>query len=104
MPHNPFAALPSRRNILKTVSGSGLLLFSESLAFVADFWLKKDASAWSPEEMELMKTKSPWSKKIHAELAGGGGGGRGAGGGGPESMDTQRMNLLRPRRRGLHQF
>ena len=82
----PFAASSSRRNLIRTISGAGLLLLTDSIAGAADFWNKKDAASWSPEEQELMKAKSPWSKKVHAEFAGGGGGGRG--GAGAESMDS----------------
>lgn len=82
------AGTSSRRNLLRIASGTGLLLFSDSLIFAADFWNKKDADSWSAEEIEQMKSKSPWARKVHAEMAGGGGGARGGGGGGAESMDS----------------
>jgi hypothetical protein len=62
-----------------------LLLLFDTLVFGAsDFWNKKESSAWSEEELQQLKTKSPWAKKIHAELAGGGAN-RGGGGGGADS-------------------
>jgi hypothetical protein len=75
----------SRRSLLRTASGAGLLAFFNSFAFGAsDFWNRKEASSWSEEEREQLKTKSPWAKKTRAELTGGGGGrGRGI-----ESMDS----------------
>src|SRR5947209_3292226 len=79
----------SRRNLLRSASAAGIVLFLESPAFAAsDFWNKKESSAWSEDEQEQLKTKSPWAKKIKAEMPGGGGAGRGAGGGGTESMDA----------------
>src|SRR5881628_1422795 len=77
-------APPSRRALLRSLSGSGLLLFVDSLATGADFWNKKDAASWSADEVEQIKTKSPWAKRVHAEMAGVGGG-RGGGG---DSMDS----------------
>jgi len=82
------AGQQSRRNLLRTFSGSGLLLLFDSRAFgVSDFWNKKESSEWSEEDLQQLKTKSPWAKKIHAELAGGGGGSR-SGGAGDGSMDS----------------
>lgn len=54
----------------------------EPLAFGADFWLKKKPGDWSSDEVEHMKTKSPWARKVQAEVTGGVGGGRRGGGGG----------------------
>jgi hypothetical protein len=86
----PAHPLPTRRNLLRNTSGTGLLLLFDVSAFAAsDFWNKKDSSAWSSEEMEQLKTRSPWARKIRAEMAGGRGGGRGgAGSGGADSMDS----------------
>src|SRR4051812_19726283 len=85
----PARRMPSRRNLFSTVSGAGLLLLFDASAFAAsEFWNKKESSAWSGDEVEQLKTKSPWAKKVRAELSGGGGGSRGAGGGKTGSMDA----------------
>src|SRR5580700_3738488 len=82
----------NRRTLLRTAAGGGWLALGSGFVFAAsDFWNKKESSAWTPQEIETLKTKSPWAKKIHGEMAGGGsrgsgggmgGGGRGGGGGG----------------------
>jgi hypothetical protein len=76
----------SRRDLIGLASAGGLLAFPGSLAFGAsDFWNKKLASDWSVAEVEQLKTKSPWAKKVRGEMsasrpaAGSGGGGRGGG-------------------------
>jgi len=73
----------TRRILLRTITGAGWLAAGTRFALAADFWNKKEPSDWTPQEMEAMKTKSPWAKKVHGEMTGGGGGGnRGGGGGG----------------------
>ncbi len=79
----------NRRAMLRTVAGGGWLGFAARFAQAADFWNKKEASEWSPQEIETLKTKSPWAKKVHGEMAAGGGnrgGGSGGGGGSRGSM------------------
>lgn len=61
-----------------------LALTGSNLFAASDFWNRKSASDWSEDEILQLKTKSPWSKKVRAELAGGRGGGSRGGG---ESMD-----------------
>ena len=75
----------SRRNLLlRACAGGGGVLFSAIRAFGAsDFWNKKEASQWTSQEIEALKTKSPWAKRVRGEGFGGGGN-RGGGG---ESMD-----------------
>ncbi len=84
MPSPSTSKALTRRHLLQTLTRAGLTLAPVSLAFGAsDFWNKKPASEWSGNEVEQLKTKSPWAKKTNAEIVGGGrGGGRGAGGGG----------------------
>jgi hypothetical protein len=79
----------NRRMLLRTAAGTGWVALSARFAFAADFWNKKESSQWTPQEIETLKTKSPWAKKVHGEMAGGrgGGGGRGSGIGG-SSMDA----------------
>jgi hypothetical protein len=72
----------SRRGLLKTVAGSGWLALTSRYAAAADFWNKKDSGEWSPQEIDTLKTKSPWAKKVHGEIAGGGGSRGGGSGGG----------------------
>jgi len=72
----------NRRILLRTFAGAGWLAAGSRFALAADFWNKKEPSDWTPPEIDAMKTKSPWAKKVHGEMAGGGGGNRGGGGGG----------------------
>jgi hypothetical protein len=37
----------------------------------ADFWNRKPSSAWSAEEIEQLRSKSPWSRKVRSEVSGG---------------------------------
>ena len=70
-----------RRTVLRYLAASPLLSMFQPLAFGADFWVKKKPGEWSSDDVEHMKTKSPWAKKVRAEVTGGfGGGGRGGGG------------------------
>lgn len=82
-----FLHQPNRRNLLRLLTAPPLFAALEPLAFAADFWVKKKPAEWSSDEVEHMKSKSPWAKKTHAELTGmggrgGGRGGRGMGGAG----------------------
>jgi hypothetical protein len=80
----------SRRIVIQLLSGSALAVTGAPLALAADFWNKKPAANWSGDEIEQMKSKSPWAKKTRAEMSGGGfGGGRGGGG---DSMDRSGSN------------
>ncbi len=77
---------------MTALAGGGWLALGSRCAFAADFWNKKEPAEWSAQELDTLKTKSPWAKKVHGEMAagaggggsrgGGGGGGRGGGGGG----------------------
>jgi hypothetical protein len=51
----------------------------------SEFWNKKDPSQWSSDEIEKLKTKSPWAKPVSIALrqSGGGSGYPGGGGGYP---------------------
>jgi hypothetical protein len=84
---------PSNRRevMIRVLAGGGWLAMGARFALAADFWNKKEPADWTPQELETLKTKSPWAKKVHGEMAagagggsrgGGGGGGRGGGGGG----------------------
>ncbi len=78
---SPQTNLPlNRRTIFRTALGSGWLAIGSRFAFAADFWNKKEPGQWTPQEIEAMKTKSPWAKKVHGEMTGGGGRGEGGGG------------------------
>src|SRR6185312_5065082 len=86
-----------RRQMLQYAMVTGVSLSAESYAFAAsDFWNKQKAAEWTDQEKEELRTKSPWARKVDAEMGGGrgggggedggdeggGGGGRGGGGGG----------------------
>jgi hypothetical protein len=69
-PSNRIAAT-TRRDILRATTATGLFLFTDSLIFAAsDFWTKKPAAEWSSDEIKLLRTKSPWAKKVRGEMAG----------------------------------
>jgi hypothetical protein len=90
----------TRRRLLSWTAGVTLLC-RRSYAFAADFWNKKSAADWSPDEVHQLLNKSPWAKAVTAEVSrsagkssgnggtggnpggmGGGRGGMGGGGGG----------------------
>ncbi len=73
-----------RRDVFRLAATTGLLTCAESFAFAADFWNKTKPADWSDQEKQELRTKSPWAKKVDAEMSGGrgGGGGEDAGGGG----------------------
>ncbi len=84
-----------RRELFRLAAVAGMALWAESYALAAsDFWNKKKPTEWTEQEIQELRTKSPWAKKVDAEMsggggrgggggaAGGGGGGRGGGGGG----------------------
>ena len=84
MPIATLSESTSRRRLLGLVGAAGFSLLTTPLAFAAsDFWNKKPFAEWSEQEIEQLKTKSPWAKKIRGEMAGGGG--RAGGGGGDEA-------------------
>lgn len=62
-----------------------LTLTTVPAVFGADFWIKKKASEWTDQEKQELQTKSPWAKKVDAEMGGGGRGGASAGGGGGDT-------------------
>jgi len=66
----------SRRGFLfRASAGAGwFTAFGTRLFAASDFWNKKDAAEWTPQEIESLKTKSPWAKKVHGEMSGGSGG------------------------------
>jgi len=58
-----------REVLLRAMAGSSLLTFPGWPLFAAsDFWNKKPASDWSVAEVEQLKTKSPWAKKVRSQL------------------------------------
>jgi hypothetical protein len=80
-----------RREVFRFAAVTGFAFWAESYAFAAsDFWNKKKPSEWTEQEIQELRTKSPWAKKVDADITagggrgagGGGGGGRGGGGGG----------------------
>jgi hypothetical protein len=97
-----------RREVLRFAAMTGAAVWAESYAVAAaDFWNKQKPSEWTDEQKEEIRTKSPWAKKVDAEMAGGGGGarsggGRSRGGGGDtgDSGDSPSGGSSRPSRTG----
>src|SRR5438477_7578079 len=59
---------PTRRAAFG-VAGAGLIVcFGAPVAVAADFWNRKQPSAWSNEEIERLTTRSPWAKDVNAEF------------------------------------
>jgi len=79
----------TRRRLLLLASGAGVQSWFRLYAGESEFWNKKDPSQWSSEEIEKLKTKSPWAKSVTVALrqsgsgSGGGVGYPGGGGGYP---------------------
>ena len=83
MENSVFDAGLKRREMLRFAAAAGTALGLEPFAFGAsDFWDKQKPSEWTDQEKEEIRTKSPWAKKVDAEMTGGGGGGRSSGSGG----------------------
>lgn len=86
-----------RRELLRFAAMTGAALWAESYALAAsDFWNKEKPADWTDQQKEEIRIKSPWAKKVDAEMSGGGGGGGGGGrsgrgggggGGGGDSAD-----------------
>ena len=65
-----------RRDIFRFAALTGLSLWAETYAFAAsDFWNKKKPAEWTEQEIQELRTKSPWAKKVDADVSGGRGGG-----------------------------
>ncbi|MGA3073038.1 MAG: hypothetical protein ABSG56_05020 [Bryobacteraceae bacterium] len=67
----------TRRGLLMLVSGAGAQSWFRLYAGESEFWNKKDPSQWSSEEIEKMKTKSPWARSVTVALRQSGSGGNG---------------------------
>jgi len=76
----------TRRGLLMLASAAAAQPWSRLSAGESEFWNKKDPSQWSSDEIEKLKTKSPWAKPVSVSLrpagSGGSGGGYGYPGGG----------------------
>lgn len=78
-----------RREVLRYAAVTAMSVWAESYVFAAsDFWIKQKPSEWTDQEKEEIRTKSPWAKKVDAEMTGGGGSGSGGGGRGGGGGDT----------------
>ncbi|HUE05103.1 MAG TPA: hypothetical protein VMR62_36485 [Bryobacteraceae bacterium] len=73
----------TRRGILTLASGALAQSCFRLYAGDADFWNKKDPSQWSSEEIDKLKTKSPWAKTVSITMRQSGSGGNGGGAGYP---------------------
>jgi hypothetical protein len=60
----------TRRGALMLAAGACVTGWQQRLdAFTADFWNKKEPAEWSAQEIELLTSKSPWSKEVSAHFA-----------------------------------
>ena len=74
----------TRRGLLVLASGAGAQSWFRLYAGESEFWNKKDPSQWSSDEIEKLKTKSPWAKSVTVSLRqSGSSGGNGSGAGYP---------------------
>ena len=73
----------TRRGLLMLASGTGAQSWFRLYAGESEFWNKKDPSQWSSDEIERLKTKSPWAKSVNVALRQSGSGGNGGGVGYP---------------------
>jgi hypothetical protein len=64
-------AVTTRRELIRSTAPAGLFLFAESAFAASDFWSKKPPAQWSSDEIRLLRTKSPWAKKVRGEMEGG---------------------------------
>jgi len=74
---------PTRRKLLMLASGACVASVFRLNAGESEFWNKKDPSQWSSDEIEKLKTKSPWAKAVSVSLRQSGGGANGGGSGYP---------------------
>lgn len=65
-------AVPDRREFLKLSAGAGWLAAHTLPIFASsNFWNRKPLADWSAEELDQIRTKSPWAKRVGVEFAGG---------------------------------
>jgi hypothetical protein len=93
----------SRRQLLTLASIAVAKPLSRLYAGESEFWNKKDPSQWSSEEIEKLKTKSPWAKAVSVSLrqSGSGAGYPGGGGGYPGGGGMGGGGMGRGRRGGM---
>lgn len=73
----------TRRGLLTLASGAVAPIWFPLYAGESGFWNKKDPSEWSSEEIDKMRTNSPWAKPVSITVRQQGSGGGGYGGGYP---------------------
>jgi hypothetical protein len=60
--------LPTRREAVALLTGTGLFFCTRRFAFGASpFWNKKNKNEWSSDEIRSLTTKSPWAKEARIE-------------------------------------
>jgi hypothetical protein len=94
----------TRRGLLMLVSGAYLRSGFRLYAAESEFWNKKDPSQWSSDEIEKLKTKSPWAKPVSISVrqsGNGGGSGYPGGGGGYPGGGMGGGGMGRGRRGGM---
>jgi len=69
----------TRRGLLQLAAVAAAQSGSRLYAGESEFWNKKDPSQWSSDEIEKLKTKSPWAKTVNVSLQQSGSGGNGGG-------------------------
>jgi|SRR5580658_183479 hypothetical protein len=91
----------TRRGLLLLASGAGAQSWFRLYAGESEFWNKKDPSQWSSDEIERLKTKSPWAKSITVALRQSGSAGNGGGVGYPGGGGMGGGGMGRGRRGGM---
>src|SRR2546425_6422288 len=59
------------------------------VALGQDFWIRKEYTQWSDEEVRKMITESPWAKDVTVRAPASALGGRGRGSGAPAAADVE---------------
>jgi hypothetical protein len=58
--------MPTRRTMLTLAAGGVASLVLPPRSRAADFWTIKDSSKWTPEEIHILLSNSPWAKQVKA--------------------------------------
>jgi hypothetical protein len=83
MRHQGSSLVLTRRGVLLLAAGASLTAWRRLRAAGSDFWNAKQPSEWTPEQIQQLATRSPWSKEVTASFSSSERGRSGGGLGGP---------------------